>query len=54
MPWPDIFIEHWISRHNHMKNKDEEIPCMQLNPDAMQTTTNIPDCIDIQQLQQAT
>ena len=34
--------------------KTKEIPGMQLNVDAIQTTTNIPDCMMIQQSQQAT
>ena len=35
-------------------NKDEKIPGMQLNADAIQTTTNITDCMKTQKLQQAT
>ena len=36
------------------RKKDIEIPGMQLNVDVIQTTTNIPDCITIHQIQQAT
>ena len=50
----DLFTVDWLSRQNHTKNKDAELPGMQLNIDSIQTTTNIPDCITIQQLQQAT
>ena len=37
-----------------MENKDAEIPGMQLTINAIQTTTNIPDCMAIEELQQAT
>ena len=53
-PGPDLFIAEWLSRKNHKENKNEEIPCMQLNVDTIQTTTNILDCMTIQPLQQAT
>ena len=36
------------------RTKEAEIAGMQLIIDAIQTTTNIPDCITIQQLHQAT
>ena len=42
-PGPDVFIADWLSRQNHKENRDKEIPDMQLNVDAIQTTTNIPD-----------
>ena len=42
MPGPDLFIAYWLSRQNHKKNKDTEIPHMQVNIDAIQMTTNIP------------
>ena len=35
-------------------NKDLEIPGMQLNVDVIPAKANIPDCMMIQQLQQAT
>ena len=47
-PGPDLFITDWLSRQNHTENKDAEMPGMQLNIDAIQTTTNIPNCITIQ------
>ena len=52
-PGPALFIADWLSRQNYKENKDAEIPGMQLNIDAIQTT-NIPDCMTIKQLQQAT
>ena len=51
---PGLFIVDWLSRQNHTENKDTEILGMQLNTDAIQTTTNIPECTTIQQLHQAT
>ena len=48
-----MFITGWLSRQNHTENKDTEIPGMQLNIEATQTTTNISDCITMKQLQQA-
>ena len=53
-PGPDLFIVDWLSRHNHTENKDEEIPGMDIKVDAIQTATDIPECMSIPQLQQAT
>ena len=52
-PGPDLFKADCLSRQNHKENKDKEIPGMQLNVATIQTTTNIPDCMMIQQLQDA-
>ena len=40
------------SRQNHKENRDTEISSMQLNVDAIQTGTNIPDCMTKHELQQ--
>ena len=53
-PRPDPFIVDWLSRQNHKENKDAEIPGMQLNINAIQTSTNISDCMKIHKLQQTT
>ena len=53
-PGQDLFKADWLSRQNHKQNKDKEIPGVQVNVDALQTTTNIPHSMMIQQLQQAT
>ena len=53
-PGLDLFITNWLSRQIYKENKDAEIPGMELNIDATETTRNIPDCMIIQQLQQAT
>ena len=52
-PGSNLVKAYWLSRQNHKKSKDEEISGMQLNVDAIQTTTNTPDCMMMQQLQQA-
>ena len=49
-----LLIADWHSRDNHKENKDAEIPIMDVKVDAIQTITNIPECMSIQQLQQAT
>ena len=53
-PGPDLFIADWLSRQNHTENKDAEILGKQLHIDTIQTTTNIPDGITVQQFQQVT
>ena len=51
---PGLFIADWLSQHNHMENKDEEIHGMGIRVDAIQTSLNVPECMSIQQIQQAT
>ena len=46
-PGPDLFITDWLSRHNHTENKDSEIYGMDIKVDAIQTATNIPECMSI-------
>ena len=53
-PGPDLFIADWLSKHNHTENRDPEIPGRDIKVDAIQTATNIPECMSIPQLQQAT
>ena len=50
----DLFTADWLFIQNHKENKDAEIHGMQLNINAIQTTTNILDCMTTQELQQAT
>ena len=52
-PGPDLFIADWLSRQNHGKNKDEEIPSMQLSINAIQIANNVPECMTIHESQQA-
>ena len=53
-PGPELFIANWLSRHNHTGNKDAEIHIIDIEVDTIQTTTNIPECMSIPQIQQAT
>ena len=53
-PGPELFIADWLSCHNHMENEDEEICGMDIRVDAMQMSMNIPECMPITQIQQAT
>ena len=53
-PGPDLFTADWLSRHNHTENKDTEIPGMDIKVNAIQTATNISECMSIPQLHQTT
>ena len=52
-PRPEIFIADWLLWHNHHKGKDELIQNMDIRVDAIQSATDIPECISILQVQQA-
>ena len=52
-PGPKIFISDWLSQHNHEEGKDEPIRDMDIRIDAIQSVTDIPECISIKQIQQA-
>ena len=52
-PGPDIFIADWLSRHNHAEGKDQPIKGMEIWVDAIQTTTDMPECLSTTDLQQA-
>ena len=52
-PGSQLFIMDWLSRHNHIENKDEEICGMDM-VDGIQRSTNIPECMSITQIQQMT
>ena len=53
-PRLDILIVDWLFRQNHKENKDAEIPSIQMDINAIQTTTNIPECMTMHKLQQVT
>ena len=53
-PVPELFIADWLSWHNHMEKKDEEINVMHLRVDTIQISLNISECMSIQQIHQAT
>ena len=52
-PGPEIFIVDWLSRHNHMEGKDKPTKDMDIRIDAIQSATDIPECLSISQIQQA-
>ena len=52
-PGPDIFIADWLSRHNHVEGKDQLIKGVELWVDIIQTTTDMPECLSMRDLQQA-
>ena len=51
--WTRSIHNIWLPRQSHKAKKDAEIPDMQLNIYSIQTTANITDCMNIQELQQA-
>ena len=50
-PRSEIFIVDWLSWQNHKEGKDELIEDMDIRVDAIQSTTDIPECMSILQLQ---
>ena len=53
-PGPKIFIADWLSWHNHAEGKDKPIKDMKIRIDAIQKVTDIPECMSISHIQQAT
>ena len=49
-----IFFADWLSHHNHNENKDKAIKGMDIKVDAVQMMTDVPECMSIHQIQQAT
>ena len=52
-PGPEIFIADWLSRHNHTEGKNKPIKDIDIWVDAIQTTTDILECILMPEIQQA-
>ena len=52
-PGPEIFITDWLSRHNDKEGKDKPIKDMDIGIDAIQSLTDILECMSISQIQQA-
>ena len=52
-PGPEIFIADWLLRHNHMEGKDKSIKGMDIQVDAIQAVTEMPECISVAETQQA-
>ena len=53
-PGPEIFIADWLSQHNHKENIDKAINGLDIRVDVVQVVTDVPECMSIQQIQQAT
>ena len=52
-PDPYIFIADWLSRHNHTEGKDKPIKDMDVWVDAIQSATDVLQCISVAEIQQA-
>ena len=52
-PGPEIFIADWLLRHNHTEGKDKPIKGMEIQMDAIQTVTDMPECVSMAEIQQA-
>ena len=52
-PGPKIFIADWLSQHNHEEGKDKPIKDIDIRIDTIQSMANIPECMSISQIQQA-
>ena len=52
-PGPDIFIADWLSRHNHIEGKNKPMEDMDTQVDALQSTTDMPECVSMAEIQQA-
>ena len=50
---PEIFTADWLSQNNHKEGKDKPIKDMEIRIDAIKSVTDIPECILISQIQQA-
>ena len=51
-PGPDIFIADWLSRHIHIEGKDKPIEDMDIQVDAIQDITDMPECVSMAEIQQ--
>ena len=51
---PDLFMADWLSRQSHKEGKDEQIEGMQVNINNIKTSTDIPECMMIWELQDKT
>ena len=53
-PGLESFIADWLSWHNHEENKDEVINGLDIRVEVVQVETDVPECMSIQWIQQAT
>ena len=52
-PGPEIFIAEWLLQHNHVEGKDKPINDIDIRIEAIQSATDIPECVSTSQIQQA-
>ena len=52
-PGPEIFTVDWLLRHNHTEGKDKPIKGMDIQVDAIQAAMEMPECISVADIQQA-
>ena len=52
-PGPEIFIADWLLRHNHTEGKDKPIKGMDIQVGVIQTVTDMPACVSMTEIQQA-
>ena len=52
-PGSEICIADWLLRHNHVEGKEKPIKDMDIRVDAIQSMTDMPECISMAEIQQA-
>ena len=52
-PGPEICVADWLLRHNHAEGKDKPIKGMDIQMDAIQIATDMPECVSMAEIQQA-
>ena len=52
-PGPEIFIADCLSRHSHIEGKDKPIKDIDVWVDAIQSMIDMPECISMAEIQQA-
>ena len=52
-PGPEILIADWLSRNNHVEGKNKPIKDMDVCMDTIQSSTDMPECISMTEIQQA-
>ena len=46
-----MFIADWLSFHNHIEGRDKPIKGMDIRIDAIQSMTDMPECISMAEIQ---
>ena len=52
-PGPKIFIADWLLRHNHVEGQNKPIKDTDVRVDAIKSMTDMPECISMAEMQQA-